>query len=107
MRERPWVWPLLAVGFIVVVAMTVRDGDWFALGAVALIFGCFFGVTQFALRSGYEWRPFKGIGLVALGVMIVGFLVVTTLTASTEIALVVSLVGAGIAMLLVGLKPVR
>jgi hypothetical protein len=91
MNEKRWLWPLVAIAALLILASTVRSGGWVSLAAGALTVGGVYALTKMGESRGYEWRIPRGTGLVALPVMLVVFLGVSSATGSAGLASVLAL----------------
>jgi hypothetical protein len=107
MNEKRWLWPLVAIAALLILVSTVRNGGWVSLAAGALIVGGVYALTRMAESRGYEWRIPRGMGLVALPVMLVVFLGVSSATGSAGLAGVLALAAAVVTLAAIGVRRQR
>jgi hypothetical protein len=83
----------------------VRNGGWLLLAASVLIFGGTYATIRLAGLRGYEWRIARGGGLIVLPVMLVVFLVASSVTRSFELIALLTAAAGAVTLLAFGLKP--
>jgi hypothetical protein len=107
MDEKRWLWPLIAIAALLILASTVRNGGWVSLAAGALIVGAVYALTRVAETRGYGWRIPRGTGLLVLPVMLVVFLGVSSATGSAGLAGVLALAAAVVTLAAIGVTRQR
>jgi hypothetical protein len=107
MNEKRWLWPLIAIAALLILVSTARNGGWALLAAGALLVGGAYALTRVAESRGYEWRIPRGAGLVALPVMLVVFLGVSSATGSAGLAGVLALAAAVVTLAAIGVRRQR